>query len=219
MNHEDRVFTLLIESNPIPRVEDLELEMVGGDRYLDTLEQRSSEMTQLDTRPPKRENQRSSAIPWLVAAVGVVIVGIAVLVVAQRSDDEPVATVPITTTAEQIESLAMATLGDKLQSVGYFDVGQPPYYRFTVEWKDSANPDAIQATAQELATAFMGQGVYTIGITIRVEDVTAGFEVIGASGAILHLEDDEVPVEIDWTTIGHKYSPEDFIYTECNACP
>lgn len=218
MSHEDNVFTLLVESNPIPRVEDIELDEVGGDRYLDTLERRSSEMTKLDTRRTETRSYRKNA-PWLVAAVGVVIVGIAILLVAQRGDVEPVAPIPITTTPEQIESLVVATLGDKLRSVDNFELGQPPYYRFTVEWKDSADPDAIQKTAQDLANAFMRQGVYTIGMTVRTDEETSGLEIIGASGAILHLEDDELAVEIDWTNVGHNFSPDDFMYTECNACP
>ena len=167
-----------------------------------------------DTKSTKHRNEKGSVVPWLVAAVGIVIVGVAILLVAQGSDDEPV-----TTTPEEIESLAMATLGDKFRSVSNYELGRPPYYFATVEWSDEGDPDAIQATTQELATAFMRQGVYTIGLTVRVYEEAVGFEVIGANGAILHLEDTEIAVEIDWSPVGQKYSPEDFTYAECGACP
>lgn len=169
---------------------------------------------QPDTESTEHRNEKRSVVPWLVAAVGIVIVGVVILLVAQAGDDEPV-----TNTPEEIESLAMATLGDKFRSVGNYDLGRPPYYFVTVEWKDEADLDAIQATTQELATAFMRQGVYTIGLTVRVDEESVGFEVIGAKGGILHLEDTEIAVEIDWTQAGFKYSPEDFTYAECGACP
>ena len=93
MNHEDRVFTLLIESNPIPHVDDLDVDEIGGARYLATLEQRSSEMTQVDT---KREDQKEKKTirPWLVAAAVVMILAGVAVILMNQSDEAPIADQP-----------------------------------------------------------------------------------------------------------------------------
>lgn len=87
MSHEDHVFTLLVESNPIPQIEDLDLVDVGGARYLATLEQRSSEMTQLDTKPEQQEPKRSGVL-WLVAAAVAILVGVGLIVVIQNEQTQ-----------------------------------------------------------------------------------------------------------------------------------
>ena len=94
MNHEDRVFTLLIESNPIPHVDDLDVDEIGGARYLETLEQRSSEVTQLDTRAQdNKEEKKKKVMAFVVAAVVVLVAGVGFMVVTQ-GDEVPVAGQP-----------------------------------------------------------------------------------------------------------------------------
>lgn len=103
MTHEENVFSLLTEANPIPEIEDLDLMDVGGPRYLATLEQRSSEVTQTDTRPkmPMRAPRRGLVLG--IAASMAVILSAAALFVA-LSDDEPVAaTTTISGTNDQVE--------------------------------------------------------------------------------------------------------------------
>ena len=81
MNHEDRVFTLLIESNPIPQVDDLDVGEIGGARYLATLEQRSGEMStkkiDVETPEPRRPRVRRGLLIGAVTVALVVIVGVA----------------------------------------------------------------------------------------------------------------------------------------------
>jgi len=89
VNNREAVFTLLVESNPIPDLSVLDLADVSAATYLDTLETRSSEATQVDTR---REDQIANRTywPWLTAAMVLVLVGLAVVLLNQ-GDDTPAA--------------------------------------------------------------------------------------------------------------------------------
>jgi len=89
VNQEERVFTLLIESNPIPEVDALDVDEVGGARYLATLEQRSSEVTQLDTKPKDQEQKKTVRQRWLVAAVVVILAGVALIFINQSGETPP----------------------------------------------------------------------------------------------------------------------------------
>ena len=97
MSHEDHVFTLLVESNPVPQIEDLDLVDVGGARYLTTLEQRSSEMTQQDRIERDNTKKKNPAL-WLVAAAVVVVAGVGVIFMNQ-GDENPVGSPATSTTA------------------------------------------------------------------------------------------------------------------------
>ena len=86
---EETVMTIFVEANPAPDVDELDLGQTGSAAYLATLAQRSSEMTQVDTR---REDQKEKRTywPWLAAAMVIVLVGLAVVLLNQ-GDDAPVA--------------------------------------------------------------------------------------------------------------------------------
>ena len=85
---EERMKTLFTEANPIKDSESVELAPAGGDDYLATLQRRSSEMTQLDTKEPRSGRQSRRMIPWVaVAAVAVIIVGATLLLLNQRGAD------------------------------------------------------------------------------------------------------------------------------------
>ena len=89
---EDRVVALMIEANPVPDYEKIEI-AAEATAYLVTLSQRSSEVTQLDTKQKDHE-QKKTIRPWLVAAAVVVILaGIAVILMNQ-SDEAPIADQP-----------------------------------------------------------------------------------------------------------------------------
>ena len=90
---EERVMTLFDEANPIPDVDSLDLVEVGATRYLATLEQRSSGMTQLDTKQKDQEQKKTVRQRWLVAAVVIILAGVALLLINQ-SDETPVADQP-----------------------------------------------------------------------------------------------------------------------------
>jgi ketosteroid isomerase-like protein len=86
---EETVMTIFVEANPAPDVDELDLVQTGSAAYLATLAQRSSEMTQVDTRSEDQKEKRTYW-PWLTAAMIIVLVGLAV-VLLNRGDDAPVA--------------------------------------------------------------------------------------------------------------------------------
>ena len=89
MSIEDRVMTLIDEGNPIPDPSDLDRDRLDAAAYLATLEPRSSEVTQVDTRKEDQKAKRTYW-PWLAAAMIIVVVGLAVVLLNQ-SDDIPAA--------------------------------------------------------------------------------------------------------------------------------
>ena len=85
---EERLNTLLADANPVPDVSDIDLIEVGATTYLATLEQRSSEVTQLDTKSKDQKAEKTVRQRWLVAAVVVVLAGVALLLVNQSGQTE-----------------------------------------------------------------------------------------------------------------------------------
>jgi len=82
---ETEAVVLLEAANPIPDLDSYEVADGGSLVHLDILEQRSSEMTRLDTKK-EQEKRTSKAIQWLTAAVVVTVAGVALLIVSE--DDE-----------------------------------------------------------------------------------------------------------------------------------
>ena len=90
---EERLNTLLAHANPVADVSKIDLIEVGATTYLATLEQRSSEVTQLDTREKDQKAEKTVRQRWLVAAVVIILAGIA-LVLVNQGDETPVADQP-----------------------------------------------------------------------------------------------------------------------------
>jgi len=82
---EERLMAMYANANPV-EVEDLR-NMVELDnaKYLATLEKRSSEVTQLDTKK-NDQKEKKTASPWLVAAAVAIVAGIGLIVVNQGSE-------------------------------------------------------------------------------------------------------------------------------------
>jgi hypothetical protein len=78
---------LLEEGNPVTELGDDAWAEVTAATYLAILERRSSEMTQLETNKSRPESQRFSTTPWLVAAIAVIVLGVAIFVVNQANQD------------------------------------------------------------------------------------------------------------------------------------
>lgn len=102
MNTEERALRMLAAANPIPDVDSLEPEPAAA-TYLATLEQRSSEVAILDTKPRERQGRRRSVTPWQVAAVATAIIAVAALLLV-REDDTPVASDPVEIALSFIEA-------------------------------------------------------------------------------------------------------------------
>jgi heat shock protein HslJ len=95
------VFALLVEANPIPDMDYLDLVDVGGATYLATLEQRSSEVTKIDIEQTSETDKKKPNMVWLAAAATAVIVGIAFVLVTQGGEEAQVATQVTVSAAEQ----------------------------------------------------------------------------------------------------------------------
>lgn len=89
---DERLNTLLSHANPVPDVGKIDLIEVGAATYLATLDQRSSEVTKVETTQPKPNREPRSAMPWLVAAAAVVVVGAGVLFFNQGNNDQVAST-------------------------------------------------------------------------------------------------------------------------------
>jgi hypothetical protein len=83
VSDERLVMALLAEGNPATEVAEDASTEVPAATYLATLEQRSSDMTQLETKKDEKQTKRRLTTPWLVAAIAVVVLGVAALVVNQ----------------------------------------------------------------------------------------------------------------------------------------
>ena len=83
MSDERLVMSLLAEGNPATEVAEDASTGVPAATYLATLEQRSSDMTELEIKKSEQESKRLWTTPWLVAAIAVIVLGVAAIVVNQ----------------------------------------------------------------------------------------------------------------------------------------
>ncbi len=79
MTTETEVFALFEEGNPVPDLDGLGSDALDAAAYLATLETRSSEVTQLDTKPTEQNGDKRSPMMWLVAAAAVIVIGVALI--------------------------------------------------------------------------------------------------------------------------------------------
>lgn len=91
MINEAQALALLDEVNPVPDTESYELSEADIAVYLATLIERSSEVTQLETRPTEEVGPRRNRL-IAVAALLMLIIGTAVFVLTTPGEEAPVAT-------------------------------------------------------------------------------------------------------------------------------
>ena len=89
MKTEEQVWQLIVDSNPIPDVNVYGREQAEATTYLATLAQRSSEMTQVDTKLEETKNSKRHGLTWLVAAVLAIVAGVAVIQLSQSDNNVP----------------------------------------------------------------------------------------------------------------------------------
>lgn len=93
MSNENHVMALLEEGNPAPELADDISTDVDAATYLAALEQRSRTMTVSETKETREQIPRRSNMPWLVAAIVVLVLAVGVAVLNQTKTS-PVAGVP-----------------------------------------------------------------------------------------------------------------------------
>ena len=91
MKTEERLMAMYANANPVELEDLLNMVELENAEYLATLEQRSSEMTDLDTETKEKTSDKRSWGVWLVAAAAALILGVALVLVTQSNDEAPVA--------------------------------------------------------------------------------------------------------------------------------
>ena len=114
MSDERLVMALLAEGNPATEDADDASTGVPAATYLATLEQRSSDMTQLETKKNEQESKRRWTTPWLVAAIAVIVLGVAAIVVNQA----------------QVPAIPLAGADDDPQAAAEFKAVEAAYHAF-----------------------------------------------------------------------------------------
>lgn len=71
---ERQMRTLFTQANPIPDPDAVRVDEMAATAYLANLETRSSQMTQLETRPEGQKDKKLSPMTWLAAAAAVIVV-------------------------------------------------------------------------------------------------------------------------------------------------
>jgi hypothetical protein len=94
---EEQVWTVLVETNPVPDVNQYGHDEDGGAAYLATLEPRSSEVTQLDAKQTESTSPKRSMVPWLIAAGVAAVIGVAVIIASLNTEEAPVVDQPTLT--------------------------------------------------------------------------------------------------------------------------
>jgi hypothetical protein len=105
---EERVMTLFEHANPVRSLDDLEPVDVGAAGYLATLEQRSSEMTQIETIPETKPPGRSRG-PLIAAAVAAVLLIATIGILLTNRDEQP-AVAPVVPTTSAVVPTTIASL-------------------------------------------------------------------------------------------------------------
>lgn len=149
MTTEERVWTLLVEANPIPEVGASDPEEIDIATHLATLEERSSEMVQVDTESKAEQRRRRGKTRWLAAAaVLVAIVGAVALVISQRMDDKPLAEATDTVIAfmearNNHDAEAMASLYTADANVGLPWISTPSQFGTLAEFEKAVEKQLV----------------------------------------------------------------------------
>jgi hypothetical protein len=135
MKTEDQVLALFAAENPIPSVDDLDLDLSDLSDHLDAFEQRSNEMIDIDS-DTKAAEKPQRATRWLVAAVVVIVSAVGAVLLngspepgsvapatSQTTTPTTAATTPSTaaTTNPQIDLVSIAVASIDAWNSGDFD--------------------------------------------------------------------------------------------------
>lgn len=127
MSNETRVLALFEEANPVPDEQVMDHIDVEPATYLATLQQRSSDVTQLDEKIEKQDKAKRVWV-WAAAAL-VVIAGLIAILTSQNTDESPPITEPPPTT---IAETAPANLLGSWSSGGASVLFEGDSYAFVI---------------------------------------------------------------------------------------
>lgn len=158
MTTEERALRMLAEANPIPDEESIELDL-GADRYFEILEQRGSQMTQLDTRRSQPDPKRSARRGLTAVALAAAAVVAAIFFVA--TEDQQVVGEPVDIAQAFIEArnghdgeAMTALLAPDALIEGELVEGDPSRYPLLAEFERAVGmqyqvDDCIETTAAD----------------------------------------------------------------------
>lgn len=95
--NEEQGLLMLRDANPVPELQEDPVS-VDAALHLITRDQGSSEVTQLSTKDQDAPKRDRSRMGWLVAAALALVIGVAVIVLNQGTEEPPPATDPVPTT-------------------------------------------------------------------------------------------------------------------------
>jgi hypothetical protein len=197
---EDRVIALIDEGNPIPDPNDLDRDRLDAAAYLATLEPRSSEVTQVDTR---REDQKAKRTywPWLAAAMVIVLVGLAVVLVDQ-GEDAPAAGQP-SDPADTIEAYIDAYNAEDIDGVmGFFSeesvvIGHP----YAAESRGLEEIRTIQTEDVKLGVTYTISNLEVTGDTVTWDHAWGGQSCV--EGHLAVVQDGTI---LSWTWPDNRFT-------------
>ena len=181
MTNESHVMALLEEGNPATELGDNAWSHLDAAAYLATLQERSSEMTELKTRAlekrrdPGTERRRPRWVPVLVATVLALIVGTGLMLTSGSSDESPVVTQPPPTTTEvptttEIPTTATTAVESRLAEVPI--------------WLGRGDPGTYQPMRFEVPFGFtLADGGWETGVDSETMFAICGPDVPGPVGA------------------------------------
>ncbi len=166
MSVEDRVIALIDEGNPIPDPNDLDRDRLDAAAYFATLEQRSSNVPQLQTKAPKKPKIERRPAKWIAVAIAVFVVAIGAYVFLGNQGSEVVTPDPESVINQFVTAVDYDTLTSAVTPSALLGLkaGQSPRTS-----SDSVDEDVI--TDQLAADAILGVELNVESCEQQVETV------------------------------------------------
>ena len=175
---EMQAATLMTEANPVPDLDSYNVADLGVAAYLSDLEQRSSGMTQPDTKQKDQEQKKTVRQRWLVAAVVGILAGVALLLVNQ-SGETPAADQETLGPAETLEAYIVAYNGGDIEEVMTFFTEEST---ITGHPYGINNPSLIRSMQRRDLVSAADENAYTIS-NVEVSGNTVTWDHLWVSSA------------------------------------
>ena len=158
MSDERIVMALLAEGNPATELGDDVWTELNAATYLATLERRSSEMTQVETKKVHKESKSRSATPWLAAAIVVGVLGAAAVLVGQADDSA----IPLTGADPQAAEAFKAVEA----AYSLFNIGDPAWVEIRIRGSFFETEDEADLALSEITAAWSDEQAWDLQIEV-----------------------------------------------------